>query len=247
VGNSAILKETALIEAFNLKAAIEFELKTIENAQEALSDMPPRRESELDPVTLHNQSLMHMETDVNGSFRKLNFLLNNPPFPPEVFGNLLVLHCKHQHYDVAADLLAENAHLTYKLLTPDLYDFLVALVGVDLSPEEAYRNFDKLTGKHTDRLRKLTKSIQDARIASDSTRLKDALEDYDQVFCLRTFLSVYMAQPCCTLSITLRPWKNSSQYTWRWLKFTGISKIILNAKPYLGKTQNSVQSTMFGN
>jgi len=191
VGNSLILKETALIEAFNLKAAIEFELKSIENAQEALSDMPPRQEGELDPVTLHNQSLMHMDTDVNGSFRKLNFLLNNPPFPPEVFGNLLILHCKHQHYDVAADLLAENAHLTYKLLHPDLYDFLIALVGVELSPEEAYRNLDILTGKHTERLRKHTKSIQDARVASDSTRLKDALEEYDQA--LERFIPVHMA------------------------------------------------------
>ena len=64
VGNSAVLQETCLIEAFNLKAAIEYEMKTnepakvggdIAAAKEALSDMPPRLESELDPVTLHNQ------------------------------------------------------------------------------------------------------------------------------------------------------------------------------------------------
>lgn len=64
VGNSAVLKETCLIEAFNLKAAIEYEMKSTEPAKvgsdtsaakEALSDMPPRLESELDPVTLHNQ------------------------------------------------------------------------------------------------------------------------------------------------------------------------------------------------
>ena len=45
-----VLKETALIEAFNLKAAIEFQMKNYEAAQEALSDMPPRGEEELDPV-----------------------------------------------------------------------------------------------------------------------------------------------------------------------------------------------------
>ena len=64
VGNSAVLKETCLIEAFNLKAAIEYDMKSKEPAKvgsdsgaakEALTDMPPRLESELDPVTLHNQ------------------------------------------------------------------------------------------------------------------------------------------------------------------------------------------------
>ena len=55
VGNSALLHETALVEAFNLKAAIEYQLKNFEGAQEALTDMPPRAEEELDCVTLHNQ------------------------------------------------------------------------------------------------------------------------------------------------------------------------------------------------
>lgn len=67
VGNSAVLKETCLIEAFNLKAAIEYEMRIVEPAKvsqdnsaskEALTDMPPRLESELDPVTLHNQVLI---------------------------------------------------------------------------------------------------------------------------------------------------------------------------------------------
>ena len=44
VGNSLVLKETALIEAFNLKAAIEFQMKNYDAAREALSDMPPRGE-----------------------------------------------------------------------------------------------------------------------------------------------------------------------------------------------------------
>ena len=42
VGNSQVLKETALIEAFNLKAAIEFIMKNPAAAKEALTDMPPR-------------------------------------------------------------------------------------------------------------------------------------------------------------------------------------------------------------
>jgi len=61
VGNTQVLRETALIEAFNLKAAIEFSMKNQSAAREALVDMPPRNEEELDPVTLHNQALMNIE------------------------------------------------------------------------------------------------------------------------------------------------------------------------------------------
>ena len=45
VGNTLTLHETALIEAFNLKAAIEYLLKNVDNAKEALTDMPPRYET----------------------------------------------------------------------------------------------------------------------------------------------------------------------------------------------------------
>ena len=54
VGNTQALRETALIEAFNLKAAIEYSIKNYSAAKEALIDMPPRGEDELDPVTLMN-------------------------------------------------------------------------------------------------------------------------------------------------------------------------------------------------
>ena len=45
-------------------------------------------------MTLHNTALMNMDTDASGGFRKLNFLLKNPPHPPETFANLLLLYCK---------------------------------------------------------------------------------------------------------------------------------------------------------
>lgn len=65
-------------------------------------------------MTLHNTALFSMDDDATVGFKKLNFLLQNPPFPPETFGNLLLLYCKHQYLDLAADVLAENAHLTFK-------------------------------------------------------------------------------------------------------------------------------------
>ena len=88
--------------SWSLQAAIEFHMKNLDAAKEALSDMPPRLEEELDPVSLHNQALLHMDEDPSNGFRKLNYLLSNPPFPPETFGNLLLLHCKYQYYDLAA-------------------------------------------------------------------------------------------------------------------------------------------------
>ena len=63
-------------------------------AQEAITDMPPRSEEELDPVTLHNQALMN--DDPTQSFEKLQFLLQQVPCPPEAFSNLLLLYIKYE-------------------------------------------------------------------------------------------------------------------------------------------------------
>lgn len=200
VGNSAILKETCLIEAFNLKATIEFEMRTVEPAKvndinpakEALTDMPPRLESELDPVTLHNQAVIHSEDDPTGAFKKLSYLLANPPYPPETFGNLLLLHCKYQNYDIAAGLLAENSHLTYKYLSQELYDYLDASIMVSTSLEEAYRKFDELSSKYIEKLRKLTKQIQDSRLAREPEQIKNNLKLFDEE--LDRYMPVLMAQ-----------------------------------------------------
>ena len=43
-------QESALIEAFNLKAAVELHMGNVSAAQTALQDMPPRAEADLDPV-----------------------------------------------------------------------------------------------------------------------------------------------------------------------------------------------------
>jgi len=115
VGNTQILRETALVEAFNLKAAIEFVMGNLLGANEALTDMPPRSEAELDSVTLHNLGLMQMEEDPTAGFRKLNFLLQQGreggSFPPETFINILLLYIKHQY-----DALLHCSHALPPLL-----------------------------------------------------------------------------------------------------------------------------------
>ncbi|XP_026216767.1 tetratricopeptide repeat protein 30A isoform X3 [Anabas testudineus] len=192
VGNTLVLHQTALIEAFNLKAAIEYQLKNLKAAQEALTDMPPRSEEELDPVTLHNQALVNMDTKPSEGFEKLAFLLQQPSFPPVTFGNLLLLYCKHEYFDLAADVLAENAHLTYKFLSPYMYEFLDALLTCQTAPEEAFRKFDEMNGKLTEQLRKLSKQVQEARLARDDEAQKKALQDYDLM--QEKYIVVLMAQ-----------------------------------------------------
>ena len=195
VGNTTTLKETALVEAFNLKAAIEYMMKNYTGAREALTDMPPRSEEELDPVTLHNSALVNMEADPTNGFKKLNYLLQNPPFPPETFQNLLLFYCKYQYYDLAADVLAENVHLTMKYLGgkgQGLYEFLDGMITAQTSPAEAYRKFDILAQKHIDQLRKLTKKIQDSKQAHDTDGVKRALKEYDEA--LEEYIPVLMQQ-----------------------------------------------------
>ncbi|KAJ3409648.1 Tetratricopeptide repeat protein 30A [Chytridiales sp. JEL 0842] len=192
VGNSQILHETYLVEAFNLKAAIEYRLKNYDAAREALTDMPPRLEQELDPVTLHNQALMHMEEDPTGGFEKLTFLLQQPPTPPETFGNLLLLYSKYEYYDMAADLLAENQGAAYTHLSPYLLEYLEATLLKQTAPEEAYKKFDDLANKHVDLLRKLTKQVQEARQNLDEDAVKRVVNDYDDS--VEKYIPVLMAQ-----------------------------------------------------
>ena len=80
--------------------------------------MPPRKEEELDPVTLHNQAVMNMESDPSSGFEKLLFLLSQAPTPPETFGNLLLLYIKYEYFDIAADLLAEQGPIYASSLSP---------------------------------------------------------------------------------------------------------------------------------
>ena len=87
-------------------------------AREALTDMPPRGESELDPISLHNIGIMNMDEEPSKGFEKLQFLIQQNTFPRETFANLCLLYVKYSFYSLAADVLAENPHLTYKELTP---------------------------------------------------------------------------------------------------------------------------------
>jgi len=192
VGNSSVLRETALVEAFNLKAAVEYVMDNLQLAKQALSDMPPRKLNELDPVTLHNVALINFNENPQDSFRKMNFLLRNPPFPEPTFGNILLLYCQMKQYDLAADVLAENSNLTFTSLSTDLYNYIDATNLVETSPEEAYRKFDDLAGEHIKKLRQLTNNINQGRFKKDTAAIKKALMEYDEA--LEKYIPVLMAQ-----------------------------------------------------
>ncbi|KAL7754390.1 hypothetical protein RI367_000371 [Sorochytrium milnesiophthora] len=186
------LTRSFLIEAFNLKAAIEYNLKNYAAAKEALQDMPPRMEEELDPVTLHNQALVYMEDDPSTGFEKLIFLLQQIPCPPETFGNLLLLYVKFDYYDAAADLLAENVMAARSVLNQYLYEFLEAILLKVTSPDEAFKRLEEIGNRQIDVLRKLTKQVQEARQNHDDDAVKRLVHDYDET--LERYIPVLMSQ-----------------------------------------------------
>lgn len=45
-------------------------------------------------MTVHNQALFRAEENAGVAFNMLRFLIDNPPFPPEAFANLVILYCR---------------------------------------------------------------------------------------------------------------------------------------------------------
>jgi tetratricopeptide repeat protein 30 len=140
--------------------------------------MPPRNEDELDPVTLHNQALMNMESDPTSGFEKLEFLVDRDTSPPETFGNLVLLYTKYSVLDSAADLMAECGHLAASM-TPYVYEYVDALLQRDAFPEEAFRKLDVLGDKHIEVLRRLARQIQEKQDDRNNEQLKSLVFEYE--------------------------------------------------------------------
>lgn len=193
VGNPPSLSCSGLVQALNLKAAIEYQEGNVLASREALMDLPPRSEPELDPVTLHNMSLTGDQSNGTVKLRRLAFLLELGPIcPQETFSNLLILCCKHEMFDTAADILAEHAQLTYKYLSSFLYDLLDAIITSQTSLEEAEKKLSVLSSSLSTRLRALSSKVQECRMASDQNALRNALREYESV--LREYEPVAMTR-----------------------------------------------------
>ena len=161
-------------------------------AKEALTDMPPRSETELDPITLHNLALMNIDDEPTAGFEKLQFLIQQNQFPTETFANLCLLYVRYSFYSLVADVLAENTHLTYKYLTPYEYEFLEAKIIQQTSPEEAYKKLEDMGMKQIETLRRLTKEVQETRKNHKDDLVKKTVQEYDEN--LEKYIPILMAQ-----------------------------------------------------
>ncbi|RKO95810.1 hypothetical protein CAUPRSCDRAFT_3594, partial [Caulochytrium protostelioides] len=161
---------------------------------EALLDMPPRREDELDPVTLHNHALMNMDSDPNGGFEKLHFLLSDVPKLEETLENLLLLYVKYESYDAAADLLAQFTQPGMNVVSPFTRDMVEAAIAAHGggSREAAFKKLSELGAQQTDELKKLTRQIQDARAQYEDDQLKRLVTEYDVA--IQRYVPILMAQ-----------------------------------------------------
>lgn len=89
----------------------------VDSAREALTDMPPRWEEELDSITLHNQALCSVDMSPTQGFHKLQFLMQQSSYPQETLRNLLILYCKHGYYDLASDVISTYSPVKDKYLS----------------------------------------------------------------------------------------------------------------------------------
>lgn len=145
--------------------------------------MPPRAESELDQITLHNIAIMNMDEEPSAGFEKLQYLIQQNSFPFETFANLCLLYVKYSFFSLLADVLAENSSLAYKHLNPVRflhaytifllstflidpflntkfeYEFMEAKIIQQTSPEEAFRRFEVMASRNIEMLRRLSKDV----------------------------------------------------------------------------------------
>jgi len=77
---------------------------SVAGAIAAFALLPPRHESELDPITLHNSAVLSIDSDTPAAFEKLNFLAYCGP--KETARNLILAFLKFEYWDAAADLMA---------------------------------------------------------------------------------------------------------------------------------------------
>ena len=192
ISNSRRLQASYLVESYNLMAAIKFNSKNIDEAKTILDEMPKRREDELDPVTLHNYAIVNMDANAFDGFQKLKHLLSHPPFPPETYGNILLLYCKYGHHNLAADIMAENSNLSYDSLSQELYDYLDASVMISVNKEEAFGKFESMSKQCSSRLKKMFQSLPEATLSNNQKLIDELKSSIDNE--LKIFIPVTMSQ-----------------------------------------------------
>jgi len=157
------IKQSGIIEASNLRAAIEYERGNVEKAKKILKDLSTiltKVGVQKDPTTYHNEAIVGVNDNCAESISKLNELLNSPEAPPETFQNLIHLYCKYRFFDFANDMLVTKPQLASKYIKPDEYDYIKALIQEEKNPEEAIKQYDNIITNYKKELDKLAKKLE---------------------------------------------------------------------------------------
>ena len=190
--DKSALQNTFLIEALNLKIAVEYDCGKILQARQTWNTMPIGRDEDIDAVSLHNQAIIHIDDDTDHGLSKLIYLLNNPPLPSETFMNLIVLCCKYDLDNQAADLVIENRQLLQLSLPTALNEFLETYILVKTSTDEALKRLERLSVIVAQNIRKLKKKVQDIKKRGDDKALRRATKTLSES--MQLFVPILMTQ-----------------------------------------------------
>eukprot|EP00826_Nyctotherus_ovalis_P012245 TRINITY_DN13219_c0_g3_i7.p1 TRINITY_DN13219_c0_g3~~TRINITY_DN13219_c0_g3_i7.p1 ORF type:complete len:565 (-),score=208.82 TRINITY_DN13219_c0_g3_i7:62-1756(-) len=157
------VKHSGMIEALNLRAAIEYERGNAEKAKKILKDLSSTLSKsglQKDPTTYHNEAIVGVNDNCAESISKLNELLNDSEAPPETFQNLIHLYCKYRFFDFASDMLKTKPQLASKYIKPDEHEYIKALIQEEKDPELAIKQYDGIIKSYTKKLDKLAKKLE---------------------------------------------------------------------------------------
>ena len=178
INSSEALKNSCIVEAFNLNAAANFKLGDVAICREILSSMPKRSEEELDAVTLHNQAIFSAFENPSEAVSKLDHLLTLESKPSETLANFLIICLRVNSFDLAADALGTYPGLASQL-SLDFLDFSEAVVLCVSAPEDATRKLSDLSRKLESQLAKAAAAIQDSRGSHNPDELRNKVAAYD--------------------------------------------------------------------
>lgn len=68
-----------------------------------------------------------------------------------------MLYAKHEYFDLAADVLAENSDLTLKYIKPEFYDYIEALIFKNANLEESAMRLEEIGNRKLNDLKRITK------------------------------------------------------------------------------------------
>ncbi|CDW79337.1 tpr domain containing protein [Stylonychia lemnae] len=179
--STQILRESAIVEALNLKAAILYFQEDYEGAKQVIKKVPVIQEGGTDPVTFHNQAVLFVNQNSAESIKKLNYLLNNSLFPPETFQNLLFLYCKYFFFDLANELIQENPKFCESLLEKDDFDYIQTMILQQQDPNGAIKHFQTILDYYKGQIQQSNQEIEKLQEEYMEGRIENSSEIEQQV------------------------------------------------------------------